>query len=69
MCSRRGDAARPDRYNVEINKLLADKAVQERLTSLDNVVSPASIEAFTASVQHEYESNAQVVREAGIKAD
>ncbi|MDB5998619.1 MAG: tctC [Rhizobacter sp.] len=57
------------RLNTEINKLLADKTVQERLTSLDNVVSPASIEAFTARVQHEYESNAQVVREAGIKAD
>lgn len=57
------------RLNTEINKWLADKAVQESLTRLDNVVSPATPEAFAARVQHEYEANARVVREAGIKTE
>jgi len=57
------------KLNAEINKLLADKDVQERLAKLDNVVSPTSIDAFTMRVQREYDANAAVVREAGIKAD
>ena len=57
------------RINAEVNKLLALKEVQERLAGLDNVVSPASVEAFAARVQHEHEANARVVREAGIKPD
>jgi len=57
------------RLNTEINKVLADKDVQDRLVKLDNVVSTGSIEQFTAQVQREYEANARVVKEAGIKLD
>jgi tripartite-type tricarboxylate transporter receptor subunit TctC len=57
------------KLNAEVNKLLADKDVQERLAKLDNVVSPATIDAFTTRVQHEHEANARVVREAGIKVE
>lgn len=57
------------RVNAEVNKLLADKDVQERLTKLDNIVSPASIEQFTAQVLREHEANARVIKEAGIKLE
>lgn len=57
------------RINAEIYKLLSTKDVQERLSALDNVVSPTTVEAFAARVQREHEANARVVREAGIKAD
>jgi tripartite-type tricarboxylate transporter receptor subunit TctC len=57
------------KINAEVNKLLATKEVQERLAGLDNIVSPATVDAFSARVQREYEANARVVREAGIKPD
>lgn len=57
------------RLNAEVNKLLADKDVQERLVKLDNIVSPASIEQFAAEVQREHDANARVIKEAGIKLE
>lgn len=57
------------RLNTEINKLLADKDVQERLTKFDNIVSPGSTEQFAVQVLREHEANARVVKEAGIKAE
>ncbi len=57
------------RLNAEVNKALADKDVQERLAKLDNIVSPGSIEQFAAQVQREYEANARVIKEAGIKLE
>lgn len=57
------------RLNAEVNKLLADKDVQERLTKLDNIVSPASRDQFAAQVQREHEANARVVKDAGIKVE
>lgn len=57
------------RFNAEVNKLLADKGVQERLAKLDNVVSPTTPEAFAARVRSEHAANARVVREAGIQVD
>lgn len=57
------------RLNTEVNKLLADKDVQERLARLDNIVSPASVAQFAAQVQREHEANARVIKEAGIKLE
>jgi tripartite-type tricarboxylate transporter receptor subunit TctC len=57
------------RLNTEVNKVLADKDVQERLSKLDNIVSPASVEQFSAQVQREYEANARVIKDAGIKLE
>jgi tripartite-type tricarboxylate transporter receptor subunit TctC len=54
------------RLNAEINQLLADKDIQERLARLDNVVSPGSIDQFTTQIRRESEANAKVVREANI---
>jgi tripartite-type tricarboxylate transporter receptor subunit TctC len=55
------------RLNTEINRVLADKDVQARLAKLDNVVSTASTEEFVAQIRREYDANAKVVKEAGIK--
>lgn len=57
------------RLNAELNKLLADKDVQERLARLDNIVSPSTPDAFAAQLQREHDANARVVKEAGIKLD
>lgn len=57
------------RVNAEINQLLGDKVLQERLHQLDNVVSPSTPEGFMALVRHEHETNARVIREAGIKLE
>jgi tripartite-type tricarboxylate transporter receptor subunit TctC len=57
------------RLNTEVNKVLADKDLQDRLAKLDNLVSTGSIEQFTTQVQREYEANARVIKEAGIKLD
>ena len=50
-------------------RLLPDKDIQARLAKLDNVVSPGSVEQFTAQIRREHEANARVVKEAGIKLD
>ena len=34
------------RFNAEVNKLLAEKDVQERLAKIDDIASPLSIEQF-----------------------
>ena len=57
------------RVNGEVNKLLADKDVQERLARLDNIVSPGTLEQFAAQIQREHAANARVIQEAGIKLD
>jgi tripartite-type tricarboxylate transporter receptor subunit TctC len=57
------------RLNAEVNKLLADKEVQERLAKLDNIVSPSTPEQFAARLQREHDANARVVKDAGIKLD
>jgi len=54
------------RINAEVNKVLADKEVLERLAKLDGLASPANMEAFSARVQHEYDVNERIVKDAGI---
>jgi tripartite-type tricarboxylate transporter receptor subunit TctC len=57
------------RVNGEVQKLLADKDIQDRLAKLDNLVSPSTPEQFAAQVLREHEANARVVREAGIRIE
>ena len=57
------------RLNAEINAVLATRDMQERLARLDNVVSPASVEQFASQIAAEHETNARIVRDAGIRAD
>ncbi|MDB5856492.1 MAG: tctC [Ramlibacter sp.] len=57
------------RLNADINKVLADKEVQEQLRKLDNVPSPGTPEQFAAVIAREYAANARIVKEANIKAE
>ena len=57
------------RMNALINQVVQSRDMQERLGRLDNVVSTGTVEQFAAQLAAEYESNARVVREAGIRAD
>lgn len=57
------------RLNAEVNKVLAEPAVQEQLRKLDDVVSPGTPQQFAALVDREYAANARIVKEANIKAE
>lgn len=57
------------RLNAEINKVLAERDMQERLRKLDNVVSSATAQQFAAIIEKEYAANARVVKDANIKAE
>ena len=57
------------RLNAEINKALAAPDMIERLTKLENIPSPASVEQFTRTIRTEYEANARIVARAGIRVD
>ena len=57
------------RLNVDINKVLAEKEVQEQLRKLDNVVSPGTPQQFAALIEKEHAANARIVKEANIKAE
>jgi len=57
------------RLHAEINATLALPDVADRLTRLDNVVAPSSVEQFAQVIRREYEANAKVVAKAGIRSE
>lgn len=57
------------RLNADINKVLAERQVEEQLRKLDNVVSPGTPRQFDALIEKEYAANARIVKEANIKAE
>ncbi len=57
------------RLNAEINKILAQKDVQEKLTKLDNVVTTGTMAQFSATIKSESAANAKVVKDAGIRME
>lgn len=57
------------RLNAEMNKVLMQKDVQERLTKLDNVVSLGTPTQFMALIQAESTANARIVKEANIRLE
>ena len=57
------------RLHAEINAALALPDVADRLTKLDNVVAPSSVEQFAQVVRREYEANAKIVAKAGIRSE
>ncbi len=57
------------RLNAEVNKILAQKEVQEKLTKLDNVVATGTMAQFSATIRSESAANAKVVKDAGIRMD
>ena len=65
----RTPAAVLKRLNAELNAVLALPEVAERLTRLDNVVAPMTLEQFAQVIRREYEANARIVAKAGIRID
>ena len=57
------------RLNAEMNKVLVQKEIQERLTKLDNVVAIGTSAQFASIIQSESVANARIVKEAGIKLE
>jgi tripartite-type tricarboxylate transporter receptor subunit TctC len=62
-------AAIVERFNAEVNKVLAMPDVRAKLVAADNVPTGGSAAAFGSQIAHESENNARIIRQANIKAD
>ena len=57
------------RLNADINKVLAEKDVQDQLRKADNVPSPGTPQQFAEVIRKDHAANAKIVKEANIKAE
>jgi tripartite-type tricarboxylate transporter receptor subunit TctC len=57
------------RLNADVNKVLADKEVDEQLRRTDNVASPGTPQQFAALIEKDFAANGRIVKEANIKAE
>ncbi|CAG9175549.1 hypothetical protein LMG32289_03344 [Cupriavidus pampae] len=62
-------AAIVNRLNAELNKALTSPEVRERLLRDGEVPTGGTAAQFAAAIHTEYDDNARIVKEAGIKAD
>jgi tripartite-type tricarboxylate transporter receptor subunit TctC len=62
-------AAVVERWNAEINAVLADPAVQERLALIGIAATPASTTAFGAQIQREFDWYGPLLKQAGLRAE
>jgi tripartite-type tricarboxylate transporter receptor subunit TctC len=62
-------AAIVERFNAEVNKVLAMPDVRAKLVAADNVPTGGSAAAFGSQIAQESENNARIIRQANIKAD
>jgi tripartite-type tricarboxylate transporter receptor subunit TctC len=62
-------AAIVDRLNAEVNKLLKDPEVRQRIEAAENVPTGGSAAEFARHIAAESASNARIVRLAGITAE
>ncbi|XQM35577.1 Extra-cytoplasmic solute receptor [Cupriavidus sp. H19C3] len=62
-------AAIVNRLNTELNKALTSPEVRDRLLRDGEVPTGGTAAQFAASIHSEYEDNARIVKEAGIKAE
>ena len=58
-----------DKLNAELNAVLADPAVRERLNGLGITPTPGTPEKFGAEIQRDLQRYGQVVKAANIKAE
>jgi tripartite-type tricarboxylate transporter receptor subunit TctC len=58
-----------DRLNRELNAVLADPAIVEKLATLGIVASPGTPESLAARIRTDLEKYGKVVKAAGIKAE
>ncbi|WMD21751.1 tripartite tricarboxylate transporter substrate binding protein [Achromobacter seleniivolatilans] len=57
------------RMNAVINKVAALPDISKPLTEALNIMSPGSVEQFTAQVQKEYADNGKIVKAANIRSE
>lgn len=57
------------KYNVEINKALDSPELRAKLMSTDNVPTGGTTQAFADEIADAYQSNARIIKAAGIKAE
>ncbi len=57
------------RMNGLINKIAAMPDVSKPLTDSLNIMSPGTVEQFTAQVRKEYEDNGKIVKQANIRTE
>jgi tripartite-type tricarboxylate transporter receptor subunit TctC len=62
-------AAIVERFNAEVNKVLAMPDVRAKLAAADNVPTGGSAAAFGKQIAQESGNNARIIRQANIKAD
>ena len=62
-------AAAIERLNVEVNKLLKDKDVLQKIDAADNVPTGGSAADFAKFIAGESSSNARIIKAAGIKGE
>ncbi|KDP88380.1 ABC transporter substrate-binding protein [Cupriavidus sp. SK-3] len=65
----RTPAAIVTKLNAELNKALAEPEVRERLLKGGEVPTGGTAAQFAAAIRAEYDDNARIVKDAGIKAD
>jgi tripartite-type tricarboxylate transporter receptor subunit TctC len=58
-----------ERMNAEVNKLLKDKDVRQKMEAADNVPTGGSAAEFGKFIAAESASNARIIKAAAIKAD
>ncbi|HPZ57497.1 tripartite tricarboxylate transporter substrate binding protein [Ottowia sp.] len=58
-----------ERLNTEVNKLLKDKDVRQKIEAADNVPTGGSAADFARFIAAESASNARIIKAASIKAD
>lgn len=57
------------RMNTLINKVAAMPDISKPLTDALNIMSPGTVEQFTAQVQKEYADNGKIVKQANIRSE
>ncbi len=57
------------RMNGLINRIAAMPDISKPLTDALNIMSPGTVEQFTAQVQKEYAANGQIVKQANIRSE
>ncbi len=58
-----------DKLNAELNAVLSDPAVRERLNGMGIAATPSSADKFAQEIQRDLTRYASVVKSAGIKLD
>lgn len=58
-----------ERVNVEVNKLLKDKDVRQKIEAVDNVPTGGSVAEFARFLANESASNARIIKAAGIRSE